>query len=75
MADLINVTEAARLLGMTTASGQPSRNALYRHINAHGPEINGIMFAVRINGHWRCLPEAIARINRGEHGETEQTAA
>lgn len=75
MDDLLNATEAARRLGMTTRNGRPSVNALYRHIDKHGPTINGIAFAARINNVWRFLPEAIERINRGEHGDTDQQAA
>lgn len=75
MEPLLNVTETARRLGLMSRNGEPSRNALYRHIKAHGPVLNGVAFAVQINGHWRGVPDAIERIRRGEIGATHDHAA
>lgn len=71
---LMTVTHAAAELGMFTRSGRPARRSLHEHIRTRGPEINGITFAVQINGRWHCLPEAIERIKNGERNDETHAA-
>jgi hypothetical protein len=58
----LNVTEAAAELGI-------NRKTLYAQLKQNGAKLNGITIAVQINHVWRCLPEAIARVKRGEDGQ------